>query len=94
MINRNSGIRGRTRTDEERQPKTEIVTSRKRDDFVTDNDIISTVEKNGIEERLSGDEGPVKDLSLVQEVVNGIWYIVYGLGFRVHGFGLGSWLGI
>ena len=72
MINRNSGIRGRTRTDEERQPKNEIVTSRKRDDFITDNDTISTVEKNGIEERLSGDAGQVDDLSLAQEVVNGI----------------------
>ena len=32
MINRNSGIRGKTRTDEEREPKNEIITSRVRDD--------------------------------------------------------------
>ena len=31
MISRNSGIQGRTRTAEEREPKTEIITSRNQD---------------------------------------------------------------
>ena len=73
MINRNSGIRGRTRTDEERQPKTEIITSRARDDSGNDNDMISTIEKNGIQERLCDNAEQDEDLLLAQEVLYDIW---------------------
>ena len=74
MINRNSGIRGRTRTDEEREPKTEIITSRTRDDSGIDNGIISSLENNGIEEKLCDNAEEVEDLSLTEEVVIDIWY--------------------
>ena len=82
MINRNSGIRGQTRTDEERQPKTEIITSRTRDDSCIDNDMISSLEKHGIEERLCDNAEQVEDLSLEEleeEVVSDIWYNIYKL---------------
>jgi hypothetical protein len=82
MIKRNSGIRGRTRTDEERQPKTEIITSRARDDSGNDNDIISTVNKNGIQERLGDNADQDEDLLLAQEVVNDIWCDKYKLFFK------------
>ena len=41
MINRNCGIRGPTRDDKEREPKNEIITSRKRDDAEFDKGISS-----------------------------------------------------
>ena len=52
MINRNCGIRGPTRDDKEREPKNEIITSRKRDDAEVDNGISSSLNGNFIENDL------------------------------------------
>ena len=49
MINRYSGIQGRTRTDEEREPKNEIITSRVRNELDLKNEDNSTVSKSDIE---------------------------------------------
>ena len=46
MINRYSGIQGRTRTDEERETKNEIVTSRVRNELDLKNEDNSTISKN------------------------------------------------
>ena len=46
MINRYSGIQGRTRTDEEREPKNEVITSRVRNELDLKNEGNSTISKN------------------------------------------------
>ena len=64
MINRNSGIRGKTRTDEEREPKNEIITSRVRDDSCLSSslgsDAISSGSKNDSETKSTGSEEDVQ----------------------------------
>ena len=41
MINRNCGIRGPTRSDQEREPKNEIITSRAYNESIVDNNSTS-----------------------------------------------------
>ena len=69
MINRNSGIRGKTRTDEEREPKNEIITSRVRDDSGLSSSLgssgISSGSNNDSETKSSSSE----DDSLIEEEV-------------------------
>ena len=77
MINRNSGLRGRTRTDEERQPKNEIITSRKRDDSGIVCDKISSSDINVTNESLSEKEEESEDISSAQEVINNVVCNVY-----------------
>ena len=45
MINRYSGVQGRTRTDEDREPKNEIITSRVRNELELQNEENSTISK-------------------------------------------------
>ena len=49
MINRNCGIRGPHREDKDREPKNEIITSRKLDDSDVDIGISSPLDGNFIE---------------------------------------------
>ena len=58
MINRYSGIQGRTRTDEEREPKNEIITSRVRNELDLKNEDNSTISKNDTEGNKSLDIKP------------------------------------
>ena len=58
MINRYSGIQGRTRTDEEREPKNEIITSRVRNELDLKNEDNSTISKNDTEGNNSLDIKP------------------------------------
>ena len=69
MINRNSGMRGKTRTDEEREPKNEIITSRIRED----SDLSSSLGSSGISSGSNQDSetksSSSEDDSLVEEEV-------------------------
>ena len=69
MINRNSGMRGKTRTDEEREPKNEIITSRIRED----SDLSSSLGSSGISSGSNNDSetksSSGEDDSLVEEEV-------------------------
>ena len=58
MINRYSGIQGRTRTDEEREPKNEIITSRVRNELELQNADNSTISKSDTEGNESLDAKP------------------------------------
>ena len=58
MINRYSGIQGRTRTDEEREPKNEVITSRVRNELELHNEDNSTISKNETEGNKSLDVKP------------------------------------
>ena len=58
MINRYSGIQGRTRTDEEREPNNEIITSRVRNELDLKNEGNSTISKNDTENNKSLDINP------------------------------------
>ena len=58
MINRYSGIQGRTRTDEEREPNNEIITSRVRNELELQNGDSPTVSKSNTESDKSLDVRP------------------------------------
>ena len=66
MINRYSGIQGRTRTDEEREPKNEIITSRVRNELQLQNADNSTISKSdtGSNESLDAKPDPPQWTSL------------------------------
>ena len=64
MINRNSGIRGKTRTDAEREPKNEIITSRNRDNYGLSSSLGSKIGSSGCI-----DESEKKTLSSEEDIL-------------------------